>query len=616
MDGCRAKRSTLMLYVDRELDPDRALEFERHLEECDACARFVERSVSMEELLESTLAPAVDARKAGDFLQSVRERLPREEAAERGLGSPATRPEQSLGGSDLSLRTHSLARRRALLVLAAAAAAVLLLWVFSFLDEKSGEIDVPADEDSLAADLQSTESLESSAATAAETGNAMLEAERKRVHADFGALLAGLAGSPEDELYSRYRQAVVPLDRQGWRTDVLLSGALKRERGEALQTAVRLARSLPATESLPDLVPSLGRLLAKGVFTFDVMESLAVQGGPRAVAALGKTLGRPELRDRGLVLLAGMKGAGPVREIAGAASDDLKRTHPLSSDFTTAAVRSLARMGSDGLNGILTIYAQSGFSPAIIRVLAATPEPARLLAERLADTRNIVREPDLRLAVALRLEEAVPLLIASADDPSFRKDYTTLIAMVGGPKAVGALFELYTGPASLRERRVFCASLAEVFDFFPEETGPALADALGLIDKENRDVLVSMLGEAGTAGACRALGWLVENSPELESAAALNLARVGSNDALAVLLNLLEGARLSGGARLAAAAAAFHLGGDAILERILTMDGQVPGRAPAPFHGTADRRRALRRGVLTDTRFEKIQAIIAQYTNS
>jgi hypothetical protein len=601
MDGCRERRKDLLLYVDRELDPDRTIAFESHVEGCALCAAFVERNALLEEALEATLSPALDRRRSNDFVSTVRERI---NAAGAGAELQTT-----AGIQDRRRRIRAFCT-----LAAAAAAATFLFWIFhswSVPGEEDG-----GDKNDLARtsgtgpggqDLRTNLWERKAGPPLAGIDRAKHRAARKRI----AAILASLAPVPDSTLPARFTEAAAPLRREGWRVDVLVAGALKREEGPPLETAIRLARVLPGFEKNPDVVQSLAWLTGKSPVALAALRTLASFEGRRAGDVLADALGDPELRDAALQYLSTLGGPEAARGIAEAALGTIERESAVTP-FAAASIRTLAGLGKPGMEGILEICNSTGCTSGLVRALSpVSPETARALAASFDSARGSALEAALRLAASLRLSEALPYLPPrSAGRSPLKRESPRFIAEIGGPAAVVRLVRLYGEPVSLNERRELAAALAEVFELHPEEIDLALRGALKILEEEEGagDVLIEMLSQRQSAGSCLALAWFVEKNPALASRAALGLARTGSPEALAVLLDLFGRDGIDEETRVAAGAAAYHLGGRPVLERILAAHEGVG--ASGEKGGVPPVRRQM---ALSDSRFRKIQKYIAKY---
>lgn len=619
-----------MLYIDRELDAERALAFEEHLAECAECAAFLERNRRLEELFEATLSPAQSARRTEDFLIRVHERL--------GSGKPeldekaVARPERR----GTVLRIIAAAG-------VAAAAVVVLLTVFhsrpvppepgaepdasrTALPPSESVVEPPADQvadpDQVAeSDAGSPSGLP--ADSIAEDFPFPLPADspkRLAVHQEFSRILAGLDPAGDEVLMERFGAATRSLKRDGWSIEILLTGALKRDRGPALRSAIRLVGLNSGTFRMRAAIPYLEWLLARKIHSVECMNALAGLGGARPAAAIGRMLRDEDLGRAALGCLERMPhgDAAPVLTAAlleqpavtSGPAGALEQPDP----FAGFAPNALTRMGRPGIDGLIKFLERKGCGSAAVRSLYPfEPEFSDQLVAMIPEMRGSARTTGLQLAAELRLEKAVPLLVPYTGIKMPNGERLSLLSRIGGSAAVIALVEIFEGPVSLRERNKTAEALAAVFDFYPDEVASELHYVLSYLDAESRDTLIEMLSRTGTDGACRALAWTVENRRDLAIRASLAMAQTGSREALALLAELLaKNGMLDDEVRLAAGAAAYHLGGKEFLDWIHAMemnDSSAGPRGPQPVKAAPHQR-----GSLSEFRFKKLQEQFARAT--
>lgn len=574
MAGCKEKEELLMRYLDRELDPKEAAEFARHLEACNDCAEAAAKNRRMEELFGEDRSLFREEAGIDRFVHAVRARI-----AAEGIVHPKRRPVLRMG-----------------IGLAAAAASVLLVWLFHAADvQKEEEISGDRGEESIVEIDRSTEAL---------------EARR-----ELGRILVELSEVSDDALLGRFEKAVNSLRSRGWRVEMMLSGALKHEEGPALRTTLRLAARIPGFDRTPGVIPALSRLLQKESFPRETMEALAVLDGPRGASALGRALTREEYREQALELLSNMEGDEPVRLITEALYEEQRRSSGVFTPFVVAAVGVLAHKGTEGLEGILKAFERSGYDPEYANALSPLDRDfASRLMDRLWKEQGILFEAGCELAALLRLEDAVYVLGNEVQRDGLGGGAPLLIARVGGARAVVHLVYIFEEPISLRQRRKVCEALGEVFRLYPEELEGTLEEAVTSLPEESREVLVEMLSKDGAVHTCRALGRILETRSDLAPSAALALARTGSGEALAELMDLLRSGQLNSDARIAAGAAAYFLGGREVLREITGETTEDAG--PDYWISLAERGDPSRPGTLTLNRFQKLQTYIARKTNS
>jgi hypothetical protein len=610
-----------MLYIDRELDAERALAFEEHLAECADCAAFLERNRRLEELFEATLSPSQSARRTEDFLRNVHERIGRIE------------PDIADTVSVHPVRRGKIIRIVAAAGIAAAAAVVLLMVFHSRPTRKipGAEPDVsrtaappPGPGIERPADQIAGSSADSAATPVAEVFPFPLpadSAERLAAHREFSRILAGLDAVGQDELKARFAKTARSLKSEGWRVDILLTGALKREQGPALRTAIRLVGSNSGNFTMRTAIPDLERLLVRKAHPVECMNALAALGGARPAAAIGRMLRDDDLGQAALGCLERMPPGDAAPVVTAALLEPPKPSAeagaPKKPDpFAGAALNSLTRMGRPGITGLIKVLERKGCGSAVVRLLYPFgPEFTDELVAMIHEMRGSARTTGLQLAAALRLEKAVPLLAPGTGIKMPNGERLSLVSRIGGDSAIVALVEIFEGPVSLRERNRTAEALAAVFDLYPDEAASDLYTVLSYLDPESRDTLIEMLSRAGTDGACRALAWIVENWRGLAIRASLAMAQTGSPEALALLAEILaKNGMIDDEVRLAAGAAAYHLGGDDFLDWIHAIEMNDPGagpRGPQPTKSSPHQR-----GSLSEFRFQKLQEQFARATGS
>jgi hypothetical protein len=379
-----------------------------------------------------------------------------------------------------------------------------------------------------------------------------------------------------------------------------------------LLTAIRLASRLPDLDATPGVLSLLQAHLESGVHPAQTLAAIAHIDGARGEEVLGRALLNPLYRDQALAHLSKMQEKGAAARIREALKEEEDLARGPLSPFAARAVASLARMGAPGAEAVLDLYRESGENFDLIHALEPVdPEFAAHLVDRLERLRGRNLASGCRLAASLRIRDSIRVFRGRNEDPAIRSEVPLLTAGVGGPAAVCALVHSYTGPVSLRERRRLCDALAAVFDLYPEETGATLEKVMEYLSlhPEERSVLVEMLAGSEGGEACHALAWLVEQAPDLSSDAALALARTGSDAALERLIALLDRGKLPPGARVAAVAAAYHLGGGSVLKWIRE-EGELPTLLTQGKILKPERERGL-----THARFLKLMKYIEGFTH-
>jgi hypothetical protein len=273
-------------------------------------------------------------------------------------------------------------------------------------------------------------------------------------------------------------------------------------------------------------------------------------------------------------------------------------------------------MGRPGIEGLTKVLERKGCSSAVVRSLYPfgsdfTDELVVLIPEM----RGTARMTGLQLAAALRLEKAVPLIVPHTGMKMPIGQRLSLLSRIGGSAAVIALVEIFEGPVSLRERNRTAEALAAVFDLYPDEVASDLHYVLSYLEVERRNTLIEMLSRTSAHGACRALAWVIENRRDLAIRASLAMAQTGSPEALALLAEMIaKNDMLDDEVRLAAGAAAYHLGGEEFLDWVQAMqmnDPEAGPRGPDPTKVVP-----LQRDSLSEFRFKKLREQFARATGS
>ncbi len=599
MRVCRGNEERLMLYLDNETGSGEERSIEQHLDACSACRAFVERHLAVDRLL-CELSEGEERAETGEvFLRDLMESVHKEDGS--GIVAVQRAPRALL--------------RRVAVAAASVAAAFLLVWAFHArpgrLGQGGGTGLVSREEPGSIAESGAGDVIEMA------SGSASISLQERTLARDrLHAVLAGLADTPDEALSGSFREAVAPLEDDGWQVEYMVAAALGREQGPALETAVRLVRLEPGIERLPGVTSSLSSLLNEGSFPVEAIHALAACEGAAAVTAVGRALDTTLLREEALSILESMGGEGAADEVAEKLMGKPDLFEGEEAPFAEKALASLSRMGPEGAESVLKVYRETGCDRSVIDSLSP-PDPAfeKNLIHTLSSSRGRDLVTGLRLAASLRIEGVLDLINGSGGKGGINGEAPFLIAAVGGNAGVAALLEMYQGPVSMRQRRTICAALAAVFDMYPDETGRTMELTTNAMDQDTGDVLLEMFEKTGTRGACSALAWLVENQPDMACAAALGLARTGSNEALTALENIIEQGKLDRKASLCAAAAAVHLGDGSILARIFEKEGGTVFSTQEIERVIAGSGYVPGRGSITDTKFEKLMEYISKQAN-
>jgi len=556
MKVCQEQVDRILTFLDRELGAEETEALERHLESCAGCREFLVRHGALDQLLHQPPAVAEDGRD--ELITHLHARLSEEQPSRR-----------------ISYRI--------VLALTSAAAVLLLTWAFHLTfqgKEVPDETDFTKETVSTIPGKTVADSGETGKATqqvaekekekeAVLTLREIADEDRIQARQALSTILIGLAETPEDELAAAFTEATVQLRKKGWNVKQMLAGALRREEDPALLSAIRLAACLPGFDEAPGAISALETHLESGIHPMECMAAIAVLDGARGEEALGRALMNPIYRDQALAHLSKLEGKGPVQRVRRALEleGDLSQGEP--SPFALQAVAYLSRMGREGVDEVVNLFHASSDNLELLRGLKpADGEFSDHLTACLEKKRGRALASGCRLAAALRLEDGIDIFLSRQKDSALQGSAPFLVAMVGRYEAVKALVDEYRGPVSLRQRIRLSEATASVFDLYPEETSEILYRLMQESDFEMRHVLIEMLSRSEGKGACEALAWFIEHVPALASEAALALARTRSEDALDRLVPLLGKESLDARARLAAAAAAYHLGGSPVLSLI------------------------------------------------
>ncbi|MHC4941380.1 MAG: anti-sigma factor family protein [Planctomycetota bacterium] len=601
MSFCKDKEKVLMRYLDHELDEASAREMEKHLESCQGCVRFVAGQRDVEALLHE---PATSVREdtAIEFVRKVRSRIAADSPRLDELRAPSP---AMLDGIPSRRMTRIWIGAGAL------AAGLLLLLGYHALQEEVDRRSAAQEQT-----LGPVAKVRTADEHPIEPPIGIGEAERIRAREALGGILVSLANVEDRVLVKQFEKATRSLKQDGWVVENMVQSFMRFGEGEGVRTAIRLARQDPKYNQVPGMIPSLKRLLRENIHPEEALETVAVLEGERADALLGEALLNPALRNRALELLGMRGGEDSALWITRAVLQSEAWEGEENISFAVASVRALSAMGEDGVDGVLEIWIESGSDTMPARALALNdPGFSEALMNRLPRLRGSRLQAGLRLAAVLRIEDTIPLLRGRAKETPFRHEAPFLIARVGGPLGVKTLVEMYQEPISLRDRKRISLALDELFSQHPQETGESLAAVLVPgFEEESRDVLIEMLGRSGAKASCSALAWIVEHRSDLATSASLALARTGSREALVLLMEMLLEERLAPASRLAAGAAAFHLGGRDVLnalyseEQSAQLELQKKKMKAKPVPARPSR--------LTDNRFEKLKRLIASYPDS
>jgi len=573
MDRCRIDEDLLLQYLDHELDPVEAAKVEAHLISCERCASFVAANRSLEEIFSETTPGPL---KNSAFLQGIIDGV--DVGGHGGIGIV-----------------------RKLTAIGAAAAVILVLIILFFqiqinksvmdneiVQENEGQIE--------SYPVENEEGLE--------------DKERELANEELHSILIEIADLPDYALADNFKDKTVDLRQRGWRVDRMLVTTLKGKESIAVHTAIRLAGLLDGFKNAVGAVPALVRLQDNEIYLKDVFKVLVILDGPQAETALGRALDDPKSRDMALDHLCQMEGEGAASQIEKALLKEARAIENEISPFSISCATALCNMGDYGVDGILKFFQKTGHNPAVIRAISPPGQAwINALILKLPKMRGASFETGIRIASILRLEDTIELMCQKTRRSRIDKKAPNLISCVGGPEAVISLYSLYCEPISMKERKSVSHALSRIFELYPDETGSTLDAAFVSLKTEDPEILIEMLAGSKTRGSCLALGWILNNRPDLATLASLCLARLGTEDAINTLTSVLMDPSINEESMLAASAAAFHLGGPSVVKAITAFieDGNEQSLKDA-FSLMKPRQRSL-----TDNRFEKLCEYITNY---
>lgn len=638
--ACKEWEEAILLHVDRELDPEEDRpEEERvtlaaltaHLDECEACANALARLEEQNRLLNKLWPEERTARPEPITVDTLIKRsrnqpIQKQEVESRKIESIPLIPKH----------------RKWFAAAGVAAAVLLLLWGFMKSVPQKSDHELEPEDHLVKTDVEPVEKLPSLKEDAIEAFAFPPEEERLAAHRELKGILLELASASDMTLRTEFEAQTRSLDERDWQVGHMLRTVIKRESGPALTTALRLARMNPDLQRLPGMVSALKQRLNDGCEPEPVLELLAAIDDAKARDSLGRALLDPHLREKALPLLVASNDTRATRWISDALLKGRGLDDPESAPFVNGCVRALSISGEEGIDLLVQAWDRSEQPKSWIDVLAeASPDSLRdcealfaslestplypfwfaaywdrqrmfrsQLVHRLDRMRGSRFQAGLRMAAHLRLEGVLPYLVKQGD--TFVHDEAPWLASrVGGGRSIEKLVEMYKAPVSIRMRKRVCSALSFVFDLYPEETGDTLDEALLVMEDDDRLLLLDMLAEAGDAPACATLSWLLEKKPSLSSAASLALARIGSRDALDTLMTLLVEGRLVSEARLAATAAAYHLGGSTVLRRIDIATSEAAGGGSIDRRSSPIEEPLSSRGSITQARFKRLKGYIS-----
>jgi len=474
MDCCPDYEEMLLTYLDKEAGDEAKKIVERHLEQCPACRAWADKSLNLDQLLIMS-APQIEDEEL--FLRQVSGNLPEKRIFRKSLAALLT-----------------------------AAAVLLLLWTYTILPQPQNPHEK----------------------VIAKKDPNLIQARM-----ELSQILSHLSDTPDEDLLAAFEEKTQVLVKKGWRVKNMVSSALKREAGESLLTAIRLAVIIPQFKRIIGAVPALITLQNRGVYPKETLNALAVLDGPQAEDALGQSLFDPEVQVLALEHLNKIDNKSAAEKITQYLLSDHSNIKDELSPFDMECIEALLFMKEWGVDSIVHVFNSSNQNPAIVRALSP-PDPAwtKALIKKLPKMKGSEFDAGINLASFLRITDTIEILNNRAKRSRMEKKYPELLARIGGERVILNLVELYEGPVSKRERKGLAAALSSVFDLYPEEMDYSLTMVVLFSEEGLQETLVEMLSKGQGQGACKALAWIIKNSEGYAFSAAMALAKIGSEEAL------------------------------------------------------------------------------------
>jgi HEAT repeat protein len=353
-----------------------------------------------------------------------------------------------------------------------------------------------------------------------------------------------------------------------------LSTLLKDQNAELKECARRALEK----NSAPAATDSLRAALAQGGDTswrIGLIQSLGERGDTESVGLIAPSLSQPESAFAAASALGKIASEQAVKELWGAFD---KKTVGAAEALVTAAIRLAAKGESQSATAIYTkLFAAPGNAPlraaALIGLAKANPEGAKkLIAEALSDADRRSQSAAITAAQEVYGKDAsgvlaslLPSLNASAKvfvlralDASAEKQVIAALGdpeemvriaalerlgQVGSAACIPVLFQnATTGSSSAQKTAV--AALASISD---PAAGAAIVKLAGQGDPKSRVVAINALARRNdqTAGSAL-LNYAGESAPEVSAAACAALAKVGTDNELEGLIQLVLGGKTPG----------------------------------------------------------------------
>lgn len=380
-EACRSHRRAFRSYVDGDATGLERLAFERHAEDCVACARAWESAQSLDRELHRLDGAEPDAAFEQRIVAAVHARL--DASVAPSLPAPGTiEPAPTAQGHGIRALRRAAA---AALVLGLAAAA----WRATTDDASLSALDPSstAPGDVTSAQVPAPEDLV----------DPVRLAEAK---ASFARIV--LESATHDAPLAAYAAAVVPLRRAGWPVETMLVAAIDDPNLAFARAAIQLA----AAARLERARPALLRADRRAALRQDATRALGTVADGAIVALLRKRLDDPSLWAAAIDALE----ASPRRDALAALAEAARDTSRL--ECAAEARLALARRGAAGAHVLLELAANGDGDAA--RVLSSSQAvDAALTLELLRTPRDVELA---RLAIELLQDDAALRLFVAHDD--------------------------------------------------------------------------------------------------------------------------------------------------------------------------------------------------------
>jgi len=383
-----------------------------------------------------------------------------------------------------------------------------------------------------------------------------------------------------------------------------LTTLLKDQNAELKECARRALEK----NSAPAATDSLRAALAQGGDTswrIWLIQSLGERGDTESVSLIAPSLSQPESAFAAASALGKIASEQAVKELWGAFD---KKTVGAADALMIAANRLAAKGESQGGTAIFTkLFATPGNAPlraaALVGLAKANPEGAKkLIAEALSDAdrrsqgaaitaaqevygkdaSNVLASllPSLNASAKVFVLRALDAsaekqVIAALGDPEEMVRIAALerLGQVGSAACIPVLFQNATmGSSSAQKTAV--AALASISD---PAAGAAIVKLAGHGDPKFRVVAINALARRNDQTAAPALlNYAGEPAPEVSTAACAALAKVGTDNELEGLIQLVLGGKTPGASAALQAVANRASNKSAAAQKLITLAKTAP----------------------------------------